>query len=70
MIFLKDNEFSEHIRLILLASLIGFFAGLASIGFKAMINGFQELFWRSSNIISAGPTQPWYLTVLIPAAGA
>ena len=70
MKFIKDNEFSEHIRLILLACLIGFVAGLASIGFKAMINGFQEIFWRSSDIISAVSAQPWYLTVIIPAAGA
>ena len=70
MKLLKDDEFSEHIRLILLACLIGFLAGLASIGFKAMINGFQVLFWRSSHIIAAVSTQPWYLTVLIPAAGA
>lgn len=66
--FGKD-EFSEHIRLTLLAVLIGFLGGLASIFFKIMINFFQNLFWNSSSIISAVSSQEWYLTILIPAAG-
>lgn len=63
------NEFSEHIRLTLLAVLIGFVAGLASIIFKIMINFFQDLFWKASSIISAVSSQGWFLTILIPAAG-
>jgi CIC family chloride channel protein len=63
------NEFSEHIRLTLLAVLIGFIAGLASIVFKIMIQSFQKLFWRAPSIIEAVSTQPWYLTILIPALG-
>lgn len=65
----QDNEFSEHLRLILLACLIGFVAGLASILFKEMIHFFQNIFWRSSSIISAVKAQPWVLTILIPAVG-
>jgi CIC family chloride channel protein len=65
----KRNEFSEHIRLTLLAVLIGFMAGLASIAFKAMIHFFQSQFWRASDIISAVSSQPWYLTILIPTLG-
>jgi CIC family chloride channel protein len=65
----KRNEFSEHIRLTLLAVLIGFMAGLASIAFKAMIHFFQNQFWRASDIISAVSSQPWYLTILIPTLG-
>ncbi len=65
----KRNEFSEHIRLTLLAVLIGFTAGLASVAFKAMIQFFQHLFWRASDYISAASSQPWYITLLIPALG-
>lgn len=65
----KDEEFNEHIRLTLLACIIGIAAGLASILFKIMINFFQDLFWRSSTIISSVSSQPWYWTILIPAAG-
>jgi CIC family chloride channel protein len=67
---LKDPEFNEHIRLTLLAVLVGLVAGFASILFKLMIQFFQNLFWRAESIISAVASQPWYLTILIPAAGA
>lgn len=38
------NEFSEHIRLTLLAVLVGLTAGLASVIFKKMILLFQNQF--------------------------
>ena len=63
------TEFSEYIRLTLLAVLVGFVAGLASIIFKNMIHLFQNLFWKAPSIISAVSSQPWFLTILIPAAG-
>jgi len=66
---LKDKEFSEHIRLSLLAVLVGLMAGLASVLFKTMIHLFQDLFWGDTSIISAVQSQPLYLTLLIPAAG-
>ncbi len=66
---LGKNEFSEHIRLTLLAVLVGFGGGLASITFKIMIKLFQHLFWKASSIISAVSSQGWFLTILIPAAG-
>ena len=66
----KDRDFSEHIRLTLLAVLVGLVAGFASILFKLMIQFFQNLFWRAESIMSAVASQPWYLTILIPAAGA
>jgi CIC family chloride channel protein len=65
----KRNEFSEHIRLTLLAVLIGLIAGFASVGFKFMIQFFQNQFWRASDIISAVTSQPWYFTLLIPTLG-
>ena len=65
----KDTEFNEHIRLTLLAVLVGFLAGLASIAFRFMIQFFQQQLWRAPTIISAVSSQPWYLTVLIPALG-
>lgn len=68
--FPVDKKFNEHIWLIFLAVLIGLLGGLASILFKFMIQGFQELFWRSSSIINSAATQPWYWTILIPALGA
>ncbi|MEA3422165.1 MAG: chloride channel protein [Acidobacteriota bacterium] len=66
----KDNEFNEYIRLTLLAVLVGFVAGLASIVFKIMIHFFQSQFWKGTSIISTVSSQPWYITVLIPALGA
>ncbi len=65
----KDTEFIQNIQLVLLACLIGFGAGLASIAFKAMIHFFQGLFWRAGSILEAAAAQPWYWTVLIPALG-
>jgi len=69
MKFAKDREFNEYIRLTLLACVVGIGAGLASIGFKFMIKGFQELFWRSSSILSTVSTIPWYVIILIPTLG-
>ena len=66
---LKDRDFSEHIRLSLLSVLVGITAGFASVLFKYMIHFFQEIFWRSSSMIEATASQPWFLTILIPAAG-
>ncbi len=65
----KDTEFSQNIRLVLLACIIGFGAGLASVAFKAMIHFFQGLFWRAGSILEAAAGQPWYWTLLIPALG-
>lgn len=65
----RDIEFNEHIHLTLLSVLVGFIAGLASILFKFLIHFFQTLFWRAPTIISAVSSQPWYLTLLIPAIG-
>lgn len=65
----KKSEFSEHIRLTLLAVLIGLLGGLACVAFKAMIQFFQDQFWRAPDIISAVSSQPWYSTLLIPALG-
>ena len=65
----KDRDFSEHIRLSLLAVLIGLVAGFASVLFKFMIHFVQNLFWRAPNIIEAVGSQPRYVTLLIPVAG-
>jgi len=65
----EKSEFREHIRLTLLAVLVGFTGGFACIGFKAMIHFFQRLLWRAPDIISSVSSQPWYLTILIPALG-
>ena len=65
----KDTDFSEHIRLTLLAILIGVVAGLASVLFKIMIHFFQKQFWRAESIIEGAAQQPWFLTILIPALG-
>ena len=65
----KDTDFNEHIRLTLLAILIGVVAGLASILFKIMIHFFQNLFWRAESILEGVAQQPWFLTILIPAVG-
>lgn len=67
--YLKDRDFSEHIRLSLLSILVGLMAGLASVLFKFMIHLFQNLFWSAPSIIEAVGSQPRYLTILIPTAG-
>ncbi len=66
---LKDTEFSQHIRLVLLACVIGFGAGLASVAFKWMIQSFQKIFWGASSLLEAAASRPWYVTLLIPALG-
>ncbi len=65
----KDTDFSEHIRLTMLAVLVGVMAGLASVLFKIMIHFFQNLFWRAESILEGVAQQPWFLTILIPALG-
>jgi len=65
----KENEFNQHLRLTMLAALVGLTAGFASIVLKYLINFFHTTLWRSSDIITAVSTQPWYLTLLIPAFG-
>ena len=70
MRFFKDVEFTQHIRLTLLAALVGVVAGLASIGFKAMIVFFQRLFWGTDSILAATASLPWYTILFIPALGA
>jgi CIC family chloride channel protein len=65
----KDSDFNEHIRLTLLAVLVGALAGLASALFKWMIHFFQTIFWRADSIIDAVSSQPWFLTILIPTIG-
>jgi len=65
----KDTDFNEHIRLTLLAILIGVVAGLASILFKIMIQFFQNIFWRAESILEGVAQQPWFLTILIPTVG-
>ena len=64
-----DSDFKEHIRLTLLAVVVGVVAGLASILFKLMIHFFQDLFWRADSIIEGVTRQPWFLTILIPTVG-
>lgn len=65
----KSTEFTGHIRLTMTAVLIGVLAGFASIGFKALILFFQKLFWKAPTILQGAAALPWYLIILIPAAG-
>ncbi len=65
----RKSEFGEHMRLTLLAVLVGALAGLASVFFKEMIHFFQSIFWRAPTIIAAVSSKPWYYTILIPALG-
>lgn len=69
MLDFKDNEFHHHIRLTILAILVGILSGLASVVFKEMIHFFQTLFWRAPTIIESVSSQPWFFTVLIPTLG-
>ncbi len=66
---LKDTEFSQHIRLVLMACVIGLGAGLASVAFKWMIQAIQNFFWGASSLLEAAASRPWYVTLLIPALG-
>lgn len=65
----RKTEFAGHVRLTLLAVLVGLIAGLASVAFKYMIHFFQDQFWRAPTILEAVSSQNWYLTILIPALG-
>lgn len=65
----KNEEFNQHIKLVLLACIIGLGGGLASVAFKWMIGFFQDLFWRAGSILEGAASQPWYWTLLIPALG-
>ncbi len=63
----RKTEFAGHVRLTLLAVLVGLIAGLASVCFKYMIHFFQGLFWGAPSILEAVSSQSWHLTILIPA---
>jgi len=65
----RKTEFAGHVRLTLLAVLVGLTAGLASVAFKYMIHFFQDQFWRAPSILEGVSSQSWYLTILIPALG-
>ena len=64
-----SSEFSDHIRLTLTAVLLGFLAGMASVGFKALIGFFRDFFWAAPSIIESAVQRPWFLIILIPAVG-
>ncbi len=65
----KKTEFAGHVRLTILAVLVGLIAGLASVAFKYMIHFFQDQFWRAPSVLEGVSSQTWYLTILIPALG-
>lgn len=69
-IFLDRAKLTEHTFMIIVAIIIGVFAGFAAIGIRALIEGISNLSFEGSgsyleNIISTS----WYWIILIPAIG-
>jgi CIC family chloride channel protein len=64
------EDFAEHFRILLLATLVGLIGGLTSIFFTYLINFFQSLFWgESASFLAQVEKKSWILIILLPALG-
>jgi CIC family chloride channel protein len=67
---LRDLFGAEHIIMSLLAVFVGLAAGLGAVGFRHLINFFQQLAYGSDDfLIDIVPAMPWSAKVWVPAAG-
>jgi H+/Cl- antiporter ClcA len=59
---------SAYLRLVLLGAVVGIPAALVGAGFLALVHGLEDWLWK----IPAGEpgTEPWYLVLGLPLAGA
>jgi CIC family chloride channel protein len=68
--FFKRWRLEEHLSLYLLAIAVGILGGYGAILFRLLIEGCQLLFYQNrSDFLSFAHKVPFYLKVLIPAAG-
>jgi len=56
---------SERVFMIIIPVFIGLLGGVGAAGLKFLIHFFQDLFWGNQDFSAS-----WWLTILIPAAGA
>ncbi len=69
--FLERAKLTEHTFMIIVAIVIGVFAGFAAIGIRAMIEWFSDLSFAGSgtNILENIMHSPWYVLILAPVIG-
>jgi len=69
--FLDYTEVSQATYMIVLAGIVGILAGFGAVGFRMLIEFFQELATGSStDIIPTLLSMPWYKKLIIPVCGA
>jgi len=67
---LEKLKMTEHIYMIVLASIIGILAGFVGIGMKEMIHFVSDLsFSGHGNFLENVISTPWYLVLIIPTIG-
>lgn len=60
----------QHLRLLLLAALVGVVAGLGAVAVQELIGLAQWLFWGvEHDVLDAAARLPWWRVLLMPAAG-
>jgi chloride channel protein, CIC family len=67
-ILLKIKSF-DQLFVIIIATIIGLFAGIISAGFRSLIDLFRELFWHKGALIDVYRAAPLYLKIGVPAFG-
>ncbi len=61
---------NKHTVLIIIASLIGIIGGFGAVGFRSLIGFIEELaVGDSEGVLHAVAALPWYIKLLLPAAG-
>ena len=69
--FKEYTQVSQNTYVIILASFVGILGGLGAVGFRMLINFFQNLVLKGDgNIISILESYPWYIKLFIPLSGA
>ncbi len=68
--FFDRAYLSEHTLMIIIAIIIGVFAGYAAVAIRFMIEEFSQLSFQGDGSILENITNtPWYLVILVPALG-
>ena len=63
-------KMAEHTFMVIVAILIGLFAGFGAVGFRFLIKYFQEIFYSSfAGSVELIHTIPWYILIWIPTSG-
>jgi len=67
-ILFKFKSF-DQLFVIVMAVLIGVFAGVIAAGFRTLIESFRHLFWGKGSLVSLVMEAPLYLKIAVPALG-